>query len=67
MYIAGYIANKLKSKLTCQSCVKNLTREKELEYEINPAIYSYIKKLGRGGLKLPRHFLLEMLVIMLKS
>lgn len=67
IYIAGYIANSLKLKLSCNHCINSLTADKILEYDSSPDACSYIKDLDRGGLKVPKEFLVQVVIVIFKT
>jgi hypothetical protein len=65
IYIGGYIANSLKSKM-CKNCAESLTLDKELQIESKKEALLYLDDLDRGALKVPTDFLVEILVRMFK-
>jgi hypothetical protein len=65
IYIGGYIANSLKSKM-CKNCGESLTLDKELQIESKKEALLYLDDLDRGALKVPTDFLVEILVRMFK-
>jgi hypothetical protein len=66
IYIGGYIANSLKSKMLCKNCAESLTLDKELQIESKKEALLYLDDLDRGALKVPTDFLVEILVRMFK-
>lgn len=66
IYIGGYIVNSLKSKISCETCAKSLTFDKELQVESKKEALLYLDDLDRGGLKVPKDFVVDILVAMCK-
>ena len=62
VYVAGYIASKVTSKVKCVSCSTFLSHGKNIiEAEIDCSINDYFKNLNRGGLTYPSSKLLHVL------
>ena len=54
VYIAGYVAKKIKKLLTCHVCNKVISNDNDIEND------KYLKTLSRGGLVVPSISILEL-------
>lgn len=50
IYVAGYVAFKVKSNLSCSKCIMILTSDKKLEFECSENVAEYLKLSTRVGL-----------------
>ena len=60
VYVAGFVASKVMSKLNCSNCKKFCYQEKNIiSAEIDSSLNEYFNNLNRGGLTYPSSILLH--------
>ena len=62
IYIAGFVAFKVKNSILCSKCITILTCDKKLEYECPANVTEYLRLSSRGGLQWPNEFTLLIIV-----
>jgi len=58
VFVAGYVGQKVSSKLTCDLCKQEVISDKGMQCELNDD-YQYLRDISRGGLNWPTDFSVE--------
>lgn len=62
IYIAGYVAFKVKNNMACSDCISKITAGKAMEFECSETVAEYLKFSSRGGLQWPKNFTVDIIV-----